>query len=75
MTALRAPQSGRDLQHESTSRGASEEEPRSFVSTTAGTIAAAYSGIGSSLRAEPEAGSKTGGSVKRVNAGVLDVRI
>ena len=37
------------------------------------TMAAACTGIRRAPRAEPDAGSKTGGTVKRVNAGVLDV--
>ena len=50
-----------------------QKSRRAFVSLTAGTIAAAYTGIGRALSAEPDSGNKSGGTVKRVKAGVLDV--
>ena len=50
-----------------------QKSRRSFVSLTAGTIALACTRIGRALGAEPDAGSQSGGTVKRVNAGVLDV--
>ncbi len=46
---------------------------RSFVCLTAGTIVTACTGIGHALRAEPDADRKTGGTVKQVNAGVLEI--
>ena len=50
-----------------------QKSRRAFFSLAAGTIAAAHTKIGRALSVEPESGSKSGGTVKRVNAGVLDV--
>ncbi len=53
--------------------GKEQRTRRSFVGVTAGTLAAAYTGVSRGVPAEKDRASVTGATMKRINAGQLDV--